>query len=289
MLLAFVALARPQFGSGTRLIPATNLDVVDRARLLEEHVRARRRAEPHRAREGRGRAPHPGPAGRALRRRGVRGRADELPAHERRRRDRAVLPAARARTTCPSAAPPPRARSSARASSSRATRSRRTTCASSSSSPTARTSRATRSSVAQSCAQEGTRIDVVQIGGRAPEVIPEVGADGKVSGMRTRRRGQAAHDASSRPRARRSSRRSRRRRAATIVRAEHGDTGIDKIAAALAEDDARGARARRSRRSTPRSTPGRSASRCSCSSSRRCSARRRAAAARAARRRRRRS
>ena len=28
MLLAFVALARPQFGSGTRLIPATNLDVV---------------------------------------------------------------------------------------------------------------------------------------------------------------------------------------------------------------------------------------------------------------------
>ena len=45
----------PQFGHGTRLIPATNLDVVDRARLLEEHVRARRRAEPHRARQGRGR------------------------------------------------------------------------------------------------------------------------------------------------------------------------------------------------------------------------------------------
>src|SRR5258708_14037459 len=28
MLLAFVALARPEFGSGTRIVPATNLDVV---------------------------------------------------------------------------------------------------------------------------------------------------------------------------------------------------------------------------------------------------------------------
>ena len=54
--LAFVAVARPQYGRGTRLIPATNLDVVDRARLLEEHVRARRRAVAHRPRQGRGRA-----------------------------------------------------------------------------------------------------------------------------------------------------------------------------------------------------------------------------------------
>ncbi|MDP8999825.1 MAG: VWA domain-containing protein, partial [Myxococcota bacterium] len=38
--------------------------------------------------------------------------------------------------------------------------------------------------VAESCQQEGTRIDVVQIGGRAPEVIPDVGADGKSSGAR---------------------------------------------------------------------------------------------------------
>ena len=67
-----------------------------RARLLEEHVRARRRAEPHRARQGRGGAPHPGSAGRALRRGRLRRRADELPAHERRRGDRAVLPPARA-------------------------------------------------------------------------------------------------------------------------------------------------------------------------------------------------
>ncbi len=37
--------------------------------------------------------------------------------------------------------------------------------------------------VADECAQEGTRIDVVQIGGRAPEPIPEMGPDGKVLGM----------------------------------------------------------------------------------------------------------
>ncbi len=37
--------------------------------------------------------------------------------------------------------------------------------------------------VADECAQEGTRIDVVQIGGRAPEPIPEMGTDGRVIGM----------------------------------------------------------------------------------------------------------
>jgi Ca-activated chloride channel family protein len=36
--------------------------------------------------------------------------------------------------------------------------------------------------VADECAQEGTRIDVVQIGGRAPEVIPEMSPEGKVLG-----------------------------------------------------------------------------------------------------------
>lgn len=39
-------------------------------------------------------------------------------------------------------------------------------------------------SVAQKCAAEGTVIDVVQIGGRAPEIIPEVSADGRVIGIR---------------------------------------------------------------------------------------------------------
>ncbi len=39
-------------------------------------------------------------------------------------------------------------------------------------------------SVAQKCAAEGTVIDVVQIGGRAPEIIPEVSTDGRVIGLR---------------------------------------------------------------------------------------------------------
>lgn len=38
--------------------------------------------------------------------------------------------------------------------------------------------------VAEAMAQEGTRIDVVQIGSRAPEPIPEVGPDGRVVGLR---------------------------------------------------------------------------------------------------------
>src|SRR5215210_5067992 len=38
--------------------------------------------------------------------------------------------------------------------------------------------------VAKEAAAEKTRIDVVQIGGRAPEPIPEVGPDGKVQGYR---------------------------------------------------------------------------------------------------------
>jgi Ca-activated chloride channel family protein len=38
--------------------------------------------------------------------------------------------------------------------------------------------------VAEQCAADGTVIHVVQIGGRAPEVIPEVGPDGKVTGIR---------------------------------------------------------------------------------------------------------
>jgi Ca-activated chloride channel homolog len=86
--------------------------------------------------------------------------------------------------------------------------------------------------VAEACAKEGTRIDVVQIGGRAPEVIPEVGPDGKVTGLRKDDEGkpltteltvegeaQLAKVASE--------------TLGTIVRAEHGETGIDQIAREL--------------------------------------------------------
>jgi Ca-activated chloride channel family protein len=86
--------------------------------------------------------------------------------------------------------------------------------------------------VAEACGKEGTRIDVVQIGGRVPEVIPEVGPDGKVTGLRKDDEGkpltteltvegekQLAKVASE--------------TGGTIVRAEHGETGIDQIAKEL--------------------------------------------------------
>ncbi|HEY8087613.1 MAG TPA: VWA domain-containing protein [Polyangiaceae bacterium] len=87
-------------------------------------------------------------------------------------------------------------------------------------------------SVAQHCQQEGTRIDVVQIGGRAPETIPEVGPDGKISGIRRDDEGKPMTTQLS------AEGESQLARVAqvtggTIVRAEHGDTGIDQIARAL--------------------------------------------------------
>jgi Ca-activated chloride channel family protein len=89
-------------------------------------------------------------------------------------------------------------------------------------------------SVASKCAQEGTVIDVVQIGGRAPEVIPEVNADGKVVGIRKDDHGkplttqlsadgeaQLAKVAST--------------TGGVIVQSEQGSTGIDKITARLSK------------------------------------------------------
>lgn len=87
-------------------------------------------------------------------------------------------------------------------------------------------------SVAQNCASEGTRIDVVQIGGRAPEVIPDVGPEGKASGVR--------HDDEGKPMTTQLSAEGEAQLArvaqtsgGTIVRAEHGETGIDTIARSL--------------------------------------------------------
>jgi len=86
--------------------------------------------------------------------------------------------------------------------------------------------------VAESSAKEGTRIDVVQIGGRAPEVIPEVGADGKPSGIRRDDDGKPLTTQLS---AEGEAQLARVAQATggTIVRAEHGETGIDRVAAAL--------------------------------------------------------
>jgi Ca-activated chloride channel family protein len=86
--------------------------------------------------------------------------------------------------------------------------------------------------VAANCAREGTRIDVVQIGGRAPEVIPAVGPDGKLNGLR--------HDEDGKPLTTQLSAEGEAQLARVaqttggkIVRAEHGDTGIDQVARGL--------------------------------------------------------
>jgi Ca-activated chloride channel homolog len=86
--------------------------------------------------------------------------------------------------------------------------------------------------VAQNCASEGTRIDVVQIGGRAPEVIPEVGADGKIGGVRRDDEGKPLTTSLS---AEGEAQLAKVAQVAggTIVRAEHGDTGIDQVARGL--------------------------------------------------------
>jgi Ca-activated chloride channel family protein len=87
-------------------------------------------------------------------------------------------------------------------------------------------------SVAENCQREGTRIDVVQIGGRAPEVIPDVGPDGKLNGVRRDEEGKPMTTELS---AEGESQLARvaQKTGGSIVRAEHGNTGIDVIARAL--------------------------------------------------------
>jgi Ca-activated chloride channel family protein len=87
-------------------------------------------------------------------------------------------------------------------------------------------------SVAESCAKEGTRIDVVQIGGRLPETIPDVGPDGKVLGLRKDDQGKLiTTELSAEGEAQLAKLATTTN--GTIVRSEHGQTGIDKIARQL--------------------------------------------------------
>jgi len=82
--------------------------------------------------------------------------------------------------------------------------------------------------IAEACAKEGTRIDVVQIGGRLPETIPDVGADGKVIGLRKDEDGKLiTTELSAEGEAQLAKVASTTN--GTIVRSEHGETGIDKI------------------------------------------------------------
>jgi Ca-activated chloride channel family protein len=89
-------------------------------------------------------------------------------------------------------------------------------------------------SVAQACAKEGTRVDVVQIGGRAPEVIPEVSADGKVIGLRKDETGKPLTTELS-AEGETQLGKIATETGGTIVRAEHGETGIDKVARGLSK------------------------------------------------------
>jgi len=86
--------------------------------------------------------------------------------------------------------------------------------------------------VARAAAEEKTRIDVVQIGGRAPEPVPEVGPDGKVSGIRRDEEGKPLTTELSADGETQLAEIAKATGGA-IVRAERGETGIDEVARGL--------------------------------------------------------
>jgi len=86
--------------------------------------------------------------------------------------------------------------------------------------------------VARNAAEEKTRIDVVQIGGRAPEPIPDVNAEGRVSGLRRDEDGKPiTTELSADGEAQLAE--IAKVTGGAIVRAERGETGIDEIARGL--------------------------------------------------------
>jgi Ca-activated chloride channel family protein len=231
MLLAFVALARPEFGSGTRLIPATNLDVVivlDYSKSMYARDIAPSRIARAKAEVARLIQDLPGARFGAV---AFAGEPMSFPltsdgaaiAQYFRQLDPNDMPVGGTATA--------RALEYAREVFARDPKSKDhvrvmvlvTDGEDLEGDPVA---------VAQSVAQEGTRIDVVQIGGRAPEAIPEVGADGKVSGMRREDDGKPMTTQLS---AEGEAQLARVAQATggTIVRSEHGATGIDQIAKSL--------------------------------------------------------
>jgi Ca-activated chloride channel family protein len=86
--------------------------------------------------------------------------------------------------------------------------------------------------VARNAAEEKTRIDVVQIGGRAPEPVPEVSADGRVTGIRRDEEGKPlTTELSADGEAQLAE--IAKVTGGAIVRAERGETGIDEVARGL--------------------------------------------------------
>jgi len=86
--------------------------------------------------------------------------------------------------------------------------------------------------VARQAAEEKTRIDVVQIGGRAPEPIPEIDQNGKSVGFRKDDEGKTlTTELSAEGEAQLGE--IAKATGGAIVRAEKGETGIDEVARAL--------------------------------------------------------
>ncbi len=87
-------------------------------------------------------------------------------------------------------------------------------------------------SVARAAAQEKTRIDVVQIGGVTPEPIPDIGPDGKSRGFRRDDSGKTLTTELS-PQGEEQLADIAKVTGGAIVRAQKGETGIDEVARSL--------------------------------------------------------
>lgn len=87
--------------------------------------------------------------------------------------------------------------------------------------------------VARSIGLEGTTVHVVQIGGRTPERIPDVGEDGQVVGWRTDKNGKPLTTALTLQGEQQLGSIAAATPEGQVVRAEKGTTGIDTIAAEL--------------------------------------------------------
>jgi Ca-activated chloride channel family protein len=231
LLLAFVALARPQFRNGTRLIPATNLDVVivlDYSKSMYARDIAPSRIQRAKAEVARLIHDLPGARFGAV---AFAGEPMSFPltsdgaaiAQYFRQLDPNDMPVGGTATA--------RALEAARELFARDPKSKDhvrvivlvTDGEDLEGDPAA---------VASECAAEGTRIDVVQIGSRAPEVIPEVSPEGRVTGLR--------HDDRGKPLTTELSAEGEAQLAKVaqatggeIVRAQGGETGIDTIARGL--------------------------------------------------------
>ena len=87
--------------------------------------------------------------------------------------------------------------------------------------------------VAQSIGAEGTTVHVVQIGGRTPEPLPEISEDGRIVGWRTDRQGKPLTTQLSAEGEQQLGAIAQATQGGKIIRAEKGSTGIDAIAADL--------------------------------------------------------